>query len=141
MLSVASFSTGYMAPMVRPAVQARAHAQMADISAFGDVWGYDAKKSVYDAWDPAKPRDYENFNPFERNDEGAMCDFNGCFPGQSRGYTVFTRPDVSFGKMQEEKAMVDQVLASPKGMISGKPGNWKRSWQDEPVKLGAVPTY
>ena len=99
------------------------------------------REAVYDAWDPEKPRDYLNFNPFERNDEGAMCDFNGCFPGQSRGYTVFTRPDVSFGKMQEEKAMVDQVLASPKGMITGKPGNWKRSWQDEPVKLGAVPTY
>ena len=114
--------------------------QMFDISAWDDIWGFDAKKACFDAWDPEKPRDYDNFNPFERNDEGAMCDFNGCFPGQSRGYKSPTRPDVSFAKMQEEKAMVDQVIASPKGQSTGKPGNWKRSWQDEPVKLGA-PTY
>ena len=30
---------------------------MADISAFDDIWGFDAKKAVYDAFDPAKPRD------------------------------------------------------------------------------------
>merc|ERR1719197_2000249 len=50
------------------------NAQMADISAFDNIWGFEAKKAVYDAWDPEKPRDYDNFNPFERNDENAMCD-------------------------------------------------------------------
>ena len=49
---------------------------------------------MYDAWDPEAPRTYTNFNPFERNDEGAMCDFNGCYPGQSGGYKSPNRPDV-----------------------------------------------
>merc|ERR1719460_1859258 len=135
MLSVASFSTGYMAPMVRPAVQARAHAQMADISAFGDVWGFDAKKSVYDAYDPAKPRTYENFNPFERNDEGAMCDTNGCFPGQSRGYKSPNRPDVSWAEMQNEKDKMEAIKAEAKFNAAG-PGKWTRKWQDN---LGRPP--
>ena len=103
---------------------------MADISAFDDIWGYDAKKMVFDAWDPEKPRNYDNFNPFERNDEGAMCDFNGCFPGQSRGYKSPNRPDVSFGEMQAEKAKVDEIMTSAKGSTTGKPGNWFRKWQD-----------
>ena len=30
------------------------------------------REAVYDAWDPEKPRDYLNFNPFERNDEGSI---------------------------------------------------------------------
>ena len=104
--------------------------QMADISAFDDIWGLDAKKAVFDAWDPEKPRGYDNFNPFERNDEGAMCDTNGCFPGQSKGYKSPTRPDVSYAKMQEEKQTVDDIMASPKGSSSGKPGNWNRKWQE-----------
>ena len=78
-------------------------AQMADISAFDDIWGIDAKKAIFDKWDPEAPRDYENFNPFERNDESAMCDTNGCFPGQSRGYKSPNRPDQSWQIMQKEK--------------------------------------
>merc|ERR1719387_807658 len=110
MLSVYSVATsGYLAGVARPAVQARATAQMADISAFGDIWGFEAKKAIYDAWDPAKPRDYENFNPFERNDEGAMCDFNGCFPGQSKGYKSPKRPDQSWAIMQEENKMMEEL--------------------------------
>ena len=42
-------------------------------------------QEIFDKWDPEKPRDYNNFNPFERNDEAQQCDKNGCFPGQSRG--------------------------------------------------------
>merc|ERR1719460_2181370 len=108
MLSVACGAlvspSAYVAAVNRPAVQVRATgAQMFDISAFDDVWGYEAKKAVYDAWDPSKPRDYDNFNPFERNDEGAMCDTNGCFPGQSKGYKSPNRPDQSWAIMQEEK--------------------------------------
>ena len=69
-------------------------AQMIELPAeFDGIWSFDAKKWVYDQWDPEKPRDYDNFNPFERNDESAMCDTNGCFPGQSRGYKSPVRPD------------------------------------------------
>ena len=40
---------------------------MADISAFDGVWGMEAKKAVFDAWDPSAKRTYDNFNPFERD--------------------------------------------------------------------------
>ena len=81
--------------------------KMADISAFDNIWGFEAKKAIYDLWDPEKARDYDNFNPFERNDESAMCDTNGCFPGQSRGYKSPLRPDQSWAIMQEERAKMD----------------------------------
>jgi len=82
-------------------VQLRAAApNMADISAFGDIWGIEAKTAIFNAWDPESPRTYDNFNPFERNDEGTMCDTNGCFPGQSRGYKPPNRPDQSWAIMQ-----------------------------------------
>merc|ERR1719331_1379964 len=110
-----------------PAVQVRAAGpQMADISAFGDVWGFDAKKVVYDAWDPEKPRDYNNFNPFESNDESAKSDKNGCFPGQSRGYQPPNRPDQSWAIMQEERAKMDELAKEPKFNVKGKPGNFFR---------------
>jgi hypothetical protein len=109
---------------------------MADISAFDDIWGYDAKKVVYDAWDPEKPRDYLNFNPFERNDEGSMCDSNGCFPGQSRGYQPPTRPDVSWEQMQEHNKLMDALKQEAKFNVKGKPGNFTLSWQKN---LGAPP--
>merc|ERR1719390_433829 len=70
--------------------------KMADISAFDNIWGFEAKKAIYDAWDPEKPRDYDNFNPFERNDESAMCDTNGCFPDQS------------WDIMQKERQVMDE---------------------------------
>merc|ERR1712134_13053 len=109
------------------AAKARAgDVQMADISAFDEIWGFDAKKAIYDQWDPEKPRDYDNFNPFERNDENAMCDTNGCFPGQSRGYKSPMRPDQSWDIMQKEA----------KFQSTGKPGNFNRKWQEN---LGAPP--
>merc|ERR1711924_584078 len=114
----------------RPAVQVRGPApQMFDISAFDDIWGFDAQKAAFDAWDPEKPRDYENFNPFERNPAGAKCDFNGCFPGESRGYKS-NRPDVSWATMQEEKAKLDDLKTSPKWGLSGKPGCYSMKWQE-----------
>ena len=100
--------------------QARAQVNMADISAFDDIWGFEAKKACFDAWDPEKPRDYDNFNPFERNDEGAMCDFNGCFPGQSRGYKSPNRPDQSWDIMQKEKALMEELAKEPKTAIKQK---------------------
>lgn len=110
--------------------------QMADISAFGDVWSFEAKKAIYDQWDPEKPRDYDNFNPFESNDESSKPDTNGCFPGQSRGYKSPNRPDQSWAIMQEEAAAMEKLKQEPKFNSKGKPGCFVRSWQD---KLGAPP--
>jgi len=142
MLSVATgaliASSGYLAAVNRPAVQVRTQGpqMMADISAFDGIWGFEAKKAIFDQWDPEKPRDYDNFNPFERNDEASMCDANGCFPGQSRGYTVPNRPDQSWDIMQKERKLMDELKEDPKFSISGKPGNFRLKWQ---ANLGAPP--
>lgn len=110
--------------------------EKADISAFGDIWGIEAKTAVFNAWDPEKPRDYDNFNPFERNDQGSMPDTNGCFPGQSRGYKSPNRPDQSWAKMLEEQEKMEVLRKDPKFSVTGKPGNFRLNWQD---KLGAPP--
>ena len=90
-----------------------------------------------------------------------MADTNGCFPGQSRGYKPPNRPDQSWAIMQapthlpfilspacasfasmllwrwqEEAKMMETIKAEPKYSVTGKPGNWKRTWQDS---LGAPP--
>ena len=114
----------------------RAQPQMADISAFGDIWGMEAKTDIFNKWDPEQPRGYDNFNPFERNDESAMCDENGCFPGQSRGYKVPNRPDQSWGIMQAEKVAMDTLKEDAKFHLKGKPGCFTRKWQEG---LGAPP--
>ena len=117
--------------------QARAQGpQMYDISAFDDIWSLAAKEEIYGAWDPESPRNYDNFNPFERNDEGAMCDFNGCFPGQSRGYKSPLRPDQSWDIMQKERSLMEQYASDPKWSVSGQPGNFNLKWQNN---LGAPP--
>jgi len=103
---------------------------MADISAYGDVWGLEAKKAVFAAWDPEKPRDYDNFNPFERNLDGGVCDMNGCFPGESRGYKPPNRPDASWAIMQAEKAEMEVIKTDPKYSLSGKPGSYSLKWQE-----------
>merc|ERR1719311_473728 len=120
------------------ATKARAgDAQMIELPAeFNGVWSFDAKKWVYDQWDPEKPRTYENFNPFERNDESAMCDTNGCFPGQSRGYKSPMRPDQSWDIMQKEAKLMEELKAEAKFQSTGKPGNFNRKWQEN---LGAPP--
>merc|ERR1712146_759631 len=64
------------------------------------------------------------------------CDMNGCFPGQSRGYKSPNRPDQSWAIMQAEAAKMEELKKNPKFSITGKPGNFKRSWQDS---LGAPP--
>ena len=105
-------------------------------SKFDGIWSHEAKMEAYNAWDPEKPRSYDNFNPFERNDEGAMCDFNGCFPGQSRGYKSPNRPDVSWAIMQEEKAKLEELQKSPKWGLKGCKGCYSLKWQES---LGAPP--
>merc|ERR1712100_200220 len=114
MLAAASpmmLSTGLVGG-VAPMRAVRAQVQMADISAFDNIWGMEAKMAVYEQWDPEKPRDYNNFNPFERNDESAQFDTNGCFPGQSKGYKSPLRPDQSWAIMQEERAKMDELATN-----------------------------
>merc|ERR1719310_2685050 len=129
--AAATFVSGYMASGARPVVQARAVSpQAADISAFDNIWGFEAQKAVFDAWDPEKPRDYFNFNPYERNYDGAKCDSNGCFPGESRGYQPPNRPDVSWAIMQEEAKLMEEIKKDPKYGLSGKPGCYSLKWQE-----------
>ena len=109
---------------------------MANIEAFNGVWGLDAKQKVYADWDPEKTRDYENFNPFERNDEGSMADENGCFPGQSRGYKIPERPDVNWAIQQANDVIMNGLKTEAKFNLVGKPGNFSPKWQE---KLGAPP--
>merc|ERR1740138_367127 len=137
-VALSSASSGLvMTTAARPAVQVRNVApQMADISAFDEIWGFEAQKAIFDAWNPEKPRDYDNFNPFERNLDGAKCDFNGCFPGESRGYKSPLRPDVNWASMQEEKVKLEALQSDPKWGLSGKPGCYSLKWQEP---LGAPP--
>jgi len=93
------------------------------------VWGLEAKKRVFDAWDPEKARDYNNFNPFERNNEGSLCDVNGCFPGQSKGYQSPLRPDQTWEIVQKEDVVMNEIKKDPKFQIKEKPGNFHDHWQ------------
>ena len=137
MLALASANMGLMvAPVARPVTVRAAAPQMFDVSPWDDVWGMEAKTACFEAWDPESPRTYDNFNPFERNDEGSMSDFNGCFPGQSRGYKSPKRPDQSWAIMQAEKAAMEELATNPKFSVTGKPGCWTRKWQDN---LGSPP--
>ena len=104
--------------------------------AYNHIWGIEWKTACFEAWNPEAPRTYTNFNPFERNDESAMADTNGCFPGQSRGYTSPNRPDQSWDIMQAERAKMDVLKATPKYQLKGKPGNFSMKWQES---LGAPP--
>ena len=137
-LAVVGLATGASALQVGVAARAphTVSPQMADISAFDNIWGIEAKIAIYDQWDPEKPRDYNNFNPFERNDDGAKADSNGCFPGESRGYQPPNRPDVNFAKMKVEKEMLAELAKDPKWGLKGKAGCYSMKWQD---KLGAPP--
>jgi len=103
---------------------------------YDNIWGIEWKTACFNAWDPEKPRTYTNFNPFERNDESAMCDTSGCFPGQSRGYRSPLRPDQSWEIMQAERAAMDELKKNPKFSLTGKPGNFSLKWQEN---LGAPP--
>merc|ERR1719310_1371594 len=119
-----------------PTVQRAAAPTMYNIDHHDDIWGLEAKEEVFNAWDPAKPRDYDNFNPFERNDEAQMCDQNGVFPGADRGYKVPNRPDIDWATQQEINKKMDALKAEAKWSTSGQPGNWARNWQ---ANLGAPP--
>jgi len=130
-------SQGFLASAAaRPAVQVRASDATMMSRMNGEVWDFANKKALFDEWDPESPRTYDNFNPFERNDEGSMADTNGCFPGQSRGYKSPVRPDQSWEIMQKEQAAMKELETDPKFSVKGKPGNWSPKWQEN---LGAPP--
>lgn len=45
------------------------------------LWDNDAKKDVYNKWDPTAARSSKNFNPFETF-KGNSCDASGVYPGE-----------------------------------------------------------
>ena len=45
------------------------------------LWDQDAKKDVYNKWDPSQPRSSRNFNPFETY-KGNSPEASGVFPGE-----------------------------------------------------------
>ena len=129
-LSRAVNAPAYNVGMRAPVVQRAVAPSMANIDHHDDVWGLPAKEEIFNAFNPAAPRDYNNFNPFERNDEGQMCDKNGCFPGQDSGYMPPNRPDVSWDIQQANNAKMELLKADPKFSLTGQPGNWKKGWKD-----------
>merc|ERR1712130_234203 len=80
------------------------------------LWDNDAKKDVYNKWDPTAPRSSKNFNPFETF-KGNSCDASGVYPGENR-YKDPQRGDVSFATMLEEKAEAEEREANPKADLS-----------------------
>ena len=86
------------------------------------LWDIAAKKEIFQAWDPEKPRSELNFNPFERDDTGNAADASGYFPGENR-YKDPIRPDASFAIMQEEAKVMAELNEDPKMSVTGKPGN------------------
>lgn len=81
----------------------------------------EAKKAVYDAWDPSQPRSGKNFNPFETF-EGNSPDASGVYPGEPR-YKDPTRGEINFQQMMDERAEADERAANPKaGDAPGAPG-------------------
>mmetsp|Transcript_3623 Transcript_3623/g.5261 ORF Transcript_3623/g.5261 Transcript_3623/m.5261 type:complete len:202 (+) Transcript_3623:64-669(+) len=87
----------------------------------GQKWDHDAKKAVYDQWDPTAPRSTLNFNPFETFG-GNSPDASGIYPGEQR-YKDPKRGDVSYAIMMAEKADIEAMNANPKaGDAPGAPG-------------------
>ena len=137
-----AITSAFMAPAMSPKLsmsKLRMDESTRDASALSEwdgIWGFDRQKELFEAWDPSSPRTYTNFNPFERNLDGAKCDPNGCFPGESRGYQPPNRPDVSFAQMLEEKEKLEELSKHPNWGLTGKPGCFSLKWQDA---LGAPP--
>lgn len=85
------------------------------------LWDNDAKKVVYEKWDPSAPRSPLNFNPFETFG-GNSPDASGIFPGENR-YKDPIRGDVSYAQMLAEKEELEERAANPKpGSEPGCPG-------------------
>ena len=139
-----AFTNAFMAPVLSSKVSmskvrmdaTRDPAPCSTDADWDGIWGFDRQKQVFEAWNPDSPRTYTNFNPYERNLDGAKCDPNGCFPGESRGYMPPNRPDVSYGQMQEEKIALEELAKHPNWGKKGCAGCYSMKWQDG---LGAPP--
>lgn len=94
----------------------------ADFGKYDDkLWDNEAKKDVYNAWDPNQPRSANNFNPFETW-EGNSPDASGRYPGENF-YKDPSRGDVNFQQMMVEREEAEARAASPKpGDVPGAPG-------------------
>ena len=131
MLALTTSALSLVATSLTPgALQRTTNVQMYDLGAYDGIWSHEAKMEVYNKWDPEQPRSYQNFNPFERNDEGQPCDPNGCFSGQSKGYKPPNRPDVSWARQQELNGLMDELKKDPKFSLTGKPGCFSSKWQE-----------
>ena len=87
----------------------------------GKLWDNDAKKVIYEKWDPNSPRSPMNFNPFETFD-GNSPDASGRYPGEL-GYKDPTRGDVNFQQMMIEREEIEERKKNPKaGEVPGCPG-------------------
>ncbi|KAL7460465.1 hypothetical protein ACHAXS_000917 [Conticribra weissflogii] len=85
------------------------------------LWDQDAKKDVYNKWDPNSPRSTRNFNPFETF-KGNSPDASGIYPGEPR-YKDPVRGDANFQTMMAERADAEERAANPKsGDAPGCPG-------------------
>lgn len=76
------------------------------------LWDNDAKKEIYEAWDPTAPRTVSNFNPFETF-EGNSPDASGRYPGEPF-YKDPMRGDVDFKTMMAEREEAEERAANPK---------------------------
>lgn len=72
----------------------------------------EAKKDVYNEWDPKKPRSTRNFNPFETY-KGNTPDASGVYPGEPR-YKDPTRGNTNFQQMMQERAEAEERAKNPK---------------------------
>eukprot|EP00985_Skeletonema_marinoi_P007973 scaffold3552_cov140-Skeletonema_marinoi.AAC.7 len=70
------------------------------------LWDHDAKKEVYNKWDPASPRGSRNFNPLRLSRETPLMPL--------ARYKDPKRGDVSYAIMMVEKADIDDMTANPK---------------------------
>ena len=73
----------------------------------------------YSAWSPTAARSADNFNPFEKNEDGNSCDTSGYYPGEGK-YSDPIRPDTSYAIMQAEAAIMGEINSLPPK--AGQPG-------------------
>ena len=79
------------------------------------MWDNEAKKEIYNAWDPNSPRSPMNFNPFETF-LGNSPDASGYYPGEAF-YKDPSRGNINFAQMMIERGEAEERAANP------KPGN------------------
>jgi len=88
----------------------------------GKLWDQNAKKDVYNQWNPSQPRSTLNFNPFETFN-GNSCDASGMYPGDPYYKEPFRGNNVDYTTYLEEQANANERAANPKpGSGQGCPG-------------------